>query len=213
MKNTLIIFLLLSLLSFKQTISNARFIPQTLAVNDSLCTNNTDLKVYRLYDTRDTTKSLPEKFYPFDGGLHICDDSNITIHYGPLLLIINSKGINAEQKRDSVCTKEIVVKHFGGSRRIKDRKDGGVDITYDLQKKYIKTEIGKIEVSPQQFHCADTGNNPFRIISKGKSIDFTEGGNLDFFESDVDKDGKKELYILNYHSCMGQIEIYKIDWK
>jgi hypothetical protein len=212
MKKLLHFFILLPLLSFGQTGTNARFFSQSLVHNDTSIINNTDLKIYRLFDTRDSTHA-GKSYYPFDGGVKTCNDNGVTIHYGPTNFIIKSNGIEVTATRDTICSKGITEYRFGGSRRIKQLKDGSVDAYYDLEKKYIKTQIGKIEVSPQQFHCDDTGNNPFRIERNGKSIYFKDGGNLLFFEYDSDNDGKKELFILNYHSCMAHIELYKIDYK
>jgi hypothetical protein len=94
---------------------------------------------------------------------------------------------------------------------VKEPDSGVVEITFDLDKRYIQSNIGTIEVSSQELQCDDTGTNPFRITSNGNDIVFNQGGNLIFFEFDSNKDKKKELYILNYFSCMRRFELYKIE--
>ena len=88
---------------------------------------------------------------------------------------------------------------------------GEVEITFDLDVKHIKSQIGTIEVSPQELQCDDTGTNPFNIFSEGKEIIFKQGGNLILFEFDSNNDDKMELYIANYFSCIKRFEMYKVE--
>jgi hypothetical protein len=188
------------------------FKEQFLKQNDSLIINNTSLRLYCLFNSKDSINKNFRFAEPLDGNVKICgNQNNVIINAGGISFQIKSNGVLLDSIRNTSCKKDIVTHNFGGSRRIKELDSGDVEITFDLDKKYIKTNIGTIEVSPQELQCDDTGTNPFRITTNGKEIVFKQGGNLIFFEFDSNKDKKKELYILNYFSCMRRFELYKIE--
>lgn len=204
----LFLFLLLPLFTNGQL----GFKEQLIKKNDSLIINNTSLKLYCLFDTRDSINKNFRFAEPMDGNVRICGNlSKVVINAGGITFQIKSKGVFLDSVRNNNCKKDIVTHNFGGSKRIKELESGDLEISFDLDKKYIKTNLGTIEVSPQELQCDDTGTNPFKITSNGKEIVFKEGGNLIFFEFDSNLDKKKELYILNYFSCMRRFELYKIE--
>ncbi len=215
MKTKLTLCLFFPLLSLGQTKFNPRFIKQSLIQNDTSIINNTDLKIYRLFDTRDSASGIRYFNYPLEMGTHICNNNNnnLTVNTGGVLFTIQREGLHIEQKKDTICKKEIKSTCFKTHRITTTLKSGDFYISYDTTKKYFATQIGKMKISPTSLGCDDTGRNPFKITRNGKSIYFKDIGNLTFFEYDIEKDGMKELYILNSFSCRGRLEIYKIDIK
>jgi antitoxin component YwqK of YwqJK toxin-antitoxin module len=186
------------------------FIEQTLVTNDTSISNNSDLKVYRLFDTRNNSNRVISSGLFLDDAIQVCDNGDLTMSAGTIHFIIKPTGVEVHENLDTTCTKKIAVNGFSGNRNVKELKNGDYQISYTLEKKYFKTQVGQVEVERKQMQCDDTGRNPMKITKDGKSIYFKDVGNLIFFEYDCDKDGKKELYILNYFSCEGHLEIYKI---
>lgn len=204
------IFLFLALPFFSN--GQLGFREQSIKENDTLIINSTSLRLYSLFDTRDSINKKFRFLEPVDGNVKVCGNrKQVIINAGGISFQIRSNGVFLDTVRKKICKKEIETYYFGGSRRIKELDSGDYEVTYDLDKKYIKTNLGTIEVFPQEFQCDDTGNNPFRIIYKEKDIVFKDGGNLIFFEFDSNLDKKKELYILNYFSCMGRLRLYKVE--
>jgi hypothetical protein len=213
MRTLLGFLLLLSLFSFRQMDNNIPFFRQSLVLNDTSISNNTDLKIYCLFDNRDSANHVIKSCHNFEREVRVCDNGNLVIHYGPTDFIVQPTGVEVQTKGDTICGREIISHCFETHRVVKDLKNGSVDIYYDTKKRHFKTQVGQIEVAPTQFGCDDTGQNPMKISRNGKTILFKDIGNLIFFEHDIDKDGKKELYVLDYFSCMGDLKIYKIDDK
>jgi hypothetical protein len=205
---------LLILLFFIPNISvaQAKFIAQQLKSSDSTFVNSTSLKVYCLFSTNDTSINSIRFTKPLEGNVKVYGSQrNAFIYTGGISFQIDSNGLYILSKEKMTKRKRLQSTTFGGSKRIQELENGEVEITFDLDKKYIPTQIGEIEVSPQELQCDDTGTNPFNIISEGKEIIFKQGGNLIFFEFDSNNDDNMELYIVNYFSCMKQLEIYKIE--
>lgn len=53
--------------------------------------------------------------------------------------------------------------------------------------------------------------NPITLKRSEGNLEIRNIQNLKFFESDVNADGKNELYVLSYASCQGHLKIYKIE--
>jgi len=190
-----------------------RQINPKLVVNDISITNNTDLKVYLLFDPYDSL-NRPIDFGPylFDY-IPVCKNDYLTIHIGTINFLIKPTGLWVYEQMDTICNQKIKVNGFTTNRKVKELKNGDYDISYELEKKYFNSRLGKIEVERKQMQCDDTGKNPVTISRNGRKLVFKDIGNLLFFEFDSDNDGKNELYLLNYFSCEGRLEIYKIDDK
>ncbi|MBI4946415.1 MAG: toxin-antitoxin system YwqK family antitoxin [Bacteroidetes bacterium] len=188
-----------------------RFIAQSIVVNDTSILNNSDLKLYLLLDTRNSKKDLLKLGEYLFYGIQVCDNGNLTIHVGLFHFVIYPTGLEVHETSDTICKKKIIAHEFSTNRNVKKLKNGEYDISYVLEKKYFTTQVGKVEIERKQMSCDDTGYNPIRITNNNKSIYFKDIGNIIFFEYDSDKDGEKELYILNYFSCTGHLEIYKIE--
>lgn len=182
-------------------------------VNDTSIINNTNLKVYLLFDPFDSL-NRPIEFGPylFDY-IPVCKNDFLTIHIGTVNFLIKPTGLLVYEQIDTVCNQKIKVNGYTTNRKVKELKNGDYDISYELEKKQFNSRVGKIEVERKQMQCDDTGKNPVTITRNGKKLIFKDIGNLLFFEFDSDNDGKNELYLFNYFSCEGRLEIYKIDDK
>jgi len=202
------IFLLLPLISTAQFgLKEQRFY-----VSDSLITNNTQLHLYSLFNSSDSVNKIVRFTEPLDGNVKVCGTKKMAIIYaGGISFQLQANGIFIDSLKCNKCKNGINSYFFGGSKRIKELNGGEVEITFDLDVKHIKSQIGTIEVSPQELQCDDTGTNPFNIFSEGKEIIFKQGGNLILFEFDSNNDDKMELYIANYFSCIKRFEMYKVE--
>ena len=178
--------------------------------NDTLIINNTDLKVYLLFDSKD---SLNRFFcHGWASVYSICLNDYLTICTEYVNFKVTPISIKIYDQIDTICNNKLKVNWFGTNMRGKELKNGDYKSIYEFGEKRFKSRFGKIIVNRQQ-GCMDTGRNPIKIVRKGKILLFNEIGNLIFFEFDGDNDGKKELYLLNYFSCGGRLEFYKIDDK
>jgi hypothetical protein len=223
MKTLITILILIPFLSFGQNNNpidkygqkqfdtvKPRYIEQKLVNKDTSIINNTDLKVYKLFDTRDSINDFLKYTDCLFGKIEVCINQYLTIHIRPLNFCIKQNGIDISETVDTTCSKKINYHIFECNRIITEHEDGNIDVSYELEKKYFTLQIGKIEVERKQMRCDDTGYNPITIARNNKTLYFKDIGNLIFFEFDTNKDGINELYILNYFSCMGHLEIYKI---
>ncbi|MCF6364717.1 MAG: hypothetical protein L3J35_00795 [Bacteroidales bacterium] len=75
---------------------------------------------------------------------------------------------------------------------------------------YIFNNV-KAEVIQQGTRCNDTGNNSVKLIYKSGTVLFNNMNNIKIFETDINKDGKNEIYIINFSCCDGKLKIYKIE--
>ena len=172
---------------------------------DTLIINNTDLKVYLLFDTKD---SLNRFFcHGWADVYGICLNDYLTICAIDINIKVSPVGIKIYDHA-IVCNKKLKVNGFGTNGHIKKLNYGDDSFS----KKCFKSRLGEIEVYRKR-RCMDTGRNPIKITRNGKTLLFNDIGNLIFFEFDSDNDGKKELYILSYFSCEGRLECYKVDDK
>ncbi|UII19612.1 toxin-antitoxin system YwqK family antitoxin [Fulvivirga ligni] len=183
-----------------------------LIAKDTSIINNTDLKVYLLFDSYDSSnRSIELGESLFLGYIPVCENEYLTVHIGAINFQFKSSGLWVYEQIDTVCNQKIKVNGYTTNRKLKELKNGEYDISCVLEKKNFKSSLGKIEVERKQMQCDDTGRNPVTITrNKGKLI-FKDIGNLIFFEFDTDNDGKNELYLLSYFTCQGHLEIYRIE--
>ena len=208
MKLLLFLFLVFPLLSIAQI----GLKEQRLCESDSIIENTSDLRLYSLFNSNDSINKDFRFTEPLDGNVTICGNQhNVKINAGGMSFQLKPNGVFIDTQKNNSCKKGIDFYSIRGSQRIKELDSGDVEITFDLDKKFMQCEIGMVEISPQELQCDDTGSNPFRIISNEQSIVFQQGGNLILFEYDSNQDQKKELYIVNYFSCMKRFEIYKVE--
>lgn len=80
----------------------------------------------------------------------------------------------------------------------------------EIKEKHI-LKTGKVTVYRKPDGCNDTGRNPFVVKTKTGTIKFNDINNLVICEVDLDKDGKNELYVVSYVSCMSFMKIYRIE--
>jgi antitoxin component YwqK of YwqJK toxin-antitoxin module len=190
-----------------------RHLKPKLISNDTSIINNTDLKVYMLFDPYDSLNNIIDFGPSLFDNIPVCKNDFLTIHIGTINFLIKQTGLWVYEQIDTTCNINIKVNGYTTNRKEKELKNGDYDISYELEKKYFKSRLGKIEVERKQMQCDDTGRNPMKITKAGKTLLFKDIGNLLFFEFDSDNDWKNELYLLNYFSCEGHLEIYKIDDK
>lgn len=210
MKPLLLLFLFLPLISTAQI----GLKEQRLYFSDSFIVNTTELQLYTLFNSSDSSNKNFRFREELDGNVIICGSKKKAIIYaGGISFQLQANGVYIDTLKNTSCKKGIDFFSIRGSRRIKELDSGEVEITFDLDKKHMQSEVGMVEISPQELQCDDTGSNPFRIISKDQAIVFKQGGNLIFFEFDSNDDQKKELYIVNYFSCMKRFEMYKVEYQ
>lgn len=190
-----------------------RLIKPILVLNDTSIINNTDVKVYLLFDSYDSLNRHIRFGENLDGYIPVCKNDFLTIHIGSINFTITSSGIRVCEQIDTICNQKINVTGYTTNRKVKELKNGDFDITYEIEKKYYKSRFGKLQVDRKLMRCDDTGRNPVTIFRNGKTLVFKDIGNLLFFEFDNDNDGKNELYLLNYFVCQEHLLIYKIDDK
>jgi len=189
-----------------------RQIKPKLIANDTSIINNTDLKVYLLFDSHDSL-NRPIQFGPslFGGYIPVCKNELLTVHIGAINFLFKPTGLWVYEQIDTTCYQKIKVNGYTTNRKVKELKNGEYDISYELEMKNFKSRLGKIQVERKQMQCDDTGRNPVTITRNREQLIFKDIGNLIFFEFDTDSDGRNELYLLNYFSCQGQLEIYRIE--
>jgi len=193
-------------------------VPQKSVGTDSLIINNTELKVWLMFDSWD----FPEEssmWHTFiecrDGGLNDPWLNNLTLTMCENKFII----------QDSTT---VVLKQFGYSpqlllnKKAKSlantsvvRKDtvlpDGTETNMQVYGEVIcQSSFGEIVIT-RKAGCDDTARSPFTLNYKGNFIYFKEIGNLNLYEYDANNNGKNELYIMNYYLCGGRIIVYKID--
>lgn len=185
-----------------------RFVPQREVKSDTSVINETSLRVYKLYDSRDSgyPRHRPEYLH----SIRVCNNGGIRIHAGIMLFDITPGGVVVQQHPDTICGGRMNVHSCTTNRIVKENKDGEIEISYLLRKNKFPAQAGTVEIEQKQMRCDDTGYNPVKITRDGKSIYFKDAGNVILFEYDVDGNGTKEIYLINYFSCMGWLQIYKI---
>jgi len=210
--NILFWFLTMPILTFGQT--DDTLLQPKLILNDTSIINNTDLKVYLLFDIRDYFEVVNGLILlEYVDYVQICQNDFLTICFYDTKFKITPTGFYKFEEVDSICNApKIKINKFGTNMDYKKLKNDDVKIIHKVGKKRFKSRFGKIVVN-RQTGCMDTGRNPLKILHNRKTLQFNDIGNLIFFEFDGDHDKKTELYIVNYFTCNGRLEIYKIDNK
>ncbi|WP_163217345.1 hypothetical protein [Bacteroides sp. 224] len=187
-----------------------------LLVNDSdnfanaVITNNTLLDVYCLFNN--ITDSLAPKIIGDHANIRVFEGNPLKIYIDESCLLVFPDRLEIKEKPTLLIEKKVIDTHvFTTNRSMQKLPDGTSKVNYDLGKKYFQTDVGTLELKRESGGCDDTGKNPFEIQHNGNSLMFTNIGNLCFFEYDLDKNGKKELFVLNYHICASYLALYKIE--
>lgn len=176
------------------------FISQTIVKNDTSISNNSNLNLYTIFDSRDSTNEILHLETYLSDSIKICDNGNLTIRIGAILLTIKSSVLGVHINFDNACKENVAAQRFSIN-----------PVTEKVKTGYFKIQLGKIEVEHKQGLCSTTGHNPLKISNAEETIYFKNTNNLIFFEYDVDKGGNKELFILNYSLCDKVLKIYKVD--
>jgi len=182
---------------------------------DTSVVNNTNLSVHLMFEQSRRKKPLlylgEALFYGAE--VYVTKDG-IRLNYFQHAIIIQPQGVKlvwtsveGKDKKEN----QIVPVKFEGNRVVKERTDGTFDFKYLTKKVKHNTSLGKLIVHVQMQQCDDTGSNPITIKRKEGNLMISGIGNLQFFEYDLNKDGKNEIYIISYRSCAGEVKIYKVE--
>jgi len=197
--------------SEKGNILLPRFIPPSAVKNDTSILNSSRLTVYSLFDARDSANAILDMSACLSDSIRICDNGNLTIYIGTIQFIIMPKLLGVHVTTGAPCKSVIPAQRFTATRVKEEIKKDRNNINDSNEKESFKTQLGKIEVQHKRMVCDNTGHHPVTLTNDNKTIYFKDIGNLIFFEHDIDKGGNKEFFIVNYSSCKGTLEIYKID--
>ncbi|MFH1320361.1 MAG: hypothetical protein ABII90_06895 [Bacteroidota bacterium] len=187
------------------------FIKEKEIKSDTSIINETDLKVFILFDQYNKKDRLLKFRESLFYGAKVCKKENLIIQIGREIFIVKRNGVEIHETLEVNCENEIETKKYGINREVKELPSGKRDVKYVNEKIIHKIGLGNLEVERKRLKCDDTGTNPITIYRNGKKLEFKEIDNLQFFEFDTDSNGKNELYVLTYRSCSGLLRIYKID--
>jgi hypothetical protein len=175
-----------------------RFIPQAIIKNDTSIINHTKLKVYKLFETYSSLDSCVQRDFILFDEVIIYKNKTPMICVDPLNITILAKGVKVSIENTPKGLKKINYGFTFKEQRIsKTAKNNCKKLRYLITDPQPALGISKIDLYLKERRCDDTNNCPMEIFSNGKSLFFKELGNLDFFEYDADKDGQKELYIVD----------------
>jgi len=178
--------------------------------SDTSIINLTDLKVYLLFDQYDKKNKVVNFGEDLFRGGKICTGKELTIQIGAINFLIKENGLEIHETIERRCDKELESIKYGINRVVKELENGEWDVKYVYDTIDHKSSLGKIEVIRKKLKCVDTGRNPLKIHRNGKTLEFKDIDNLQFFEYDLDNDGNKGLYVLTYQSCNGLLKIYEV---
>lgn len=186
------------------------FIKQTSPETNVI--NNSNLNVYLMFEQPTRNQRVLKLGEYLFGGAKIClNEGNIVLKYGYEHVIIKENGVELKTSSNIACSTEITTTNFGINRVVKELPNGEWDIKYIEKDVEHKTSFGELVVHIKQLKCDDTGTNPLTLKRQEGNLEILNIDNLQFFEYDMNKDDKNELYILSYASCQGYLKIYKIE--
>jgi antitoxin component YwqK of YwqJK toxin-antitoxin module len=186
------------------------FIKQTSP--DTNVINNSNLNVYLMFEQPKTTQRVLRFGEELFRGATVClNETNIVLKYGNDYVIIKENGVELKTSSNLTCSNELTPTKFGINRIVKELPNGEYDIKYIEKDIVHKTSLGELVVHVKHLKCDDTGTNPITLKRPEGNLEILNIDNLQFFEYDINKDGKNELYILSYASCQGYLKIYKIE--
>jgi len=186
------------------------FIQQTSL--DTNVINNSNLNAYLMFEQpKRKQRVLRLGEYLFSGAKVYLNENKIILKYGNEYIILKENGVELKTSSTLTCSTELISTKFGINREVKELPNGEWDIKYLEKDVEHKTSLGELVVHIKQLKCDDTGTNPITLKRQEGNLEILNIDNLQFFEYDINKDGKNELYILSYASCQGYLKIYKIE--
>ncbi len=186
------------------------FIKQTFP--DTNVINSSNLNIYVMFDQpKRGQRVLRFGGHLFRGATVCLNGSNIVLKYGNEYVVLKENGVELKTSSTLSCSTELTTTKFGINREAKELPNGEWDIKYIEKDVDHKTSLGKLVIHIKQLKCDDTGTNPVTLKRQEGNLEILNIDNLQFFEYDINNDGKNELYILSYASCQGYLKIYKIE--
>lgn len=193
----------------------SKFIEEKEVKNDPSIINNTDLKIYLLFNQNKENLLVGEELFGRPVIYKNKEDLLVIEYQYNTIFLIRPTGVEIKQTQKENNTqeanrlKEIKAKWYTTTLRVEELPNGGLSRIHEDGKVSHKIQFGKLEVNrKREPQCDDTGTNPITIYRNDKKLEFTNIRNLGFFECDVD--GKNELFILDFVCCEGSLKIYKI---
>ncbi|MBI5323938.1 MAG: hypothetical protein HZB41_01425 [Ignavibacteriae bacterium] len=166
--------------------------------------NNTNLKIKILFD-QFYEKFGKVKFMESLWFFKACYDTNLVFCFHNEL---NFKVRNdtVENIIDYKCKNEL--------KGLKATNPGFNPRTERIIKKKQKiiTGLGKLSVISYGSFCEDTGYNNVELVTKDGNLTFSGMRNISIFETDSDKDGNNELFILTHQNCAQMLRIYRVSF-
>ena len=190
--------------------SNGQVIKSDRILNDTSIINSSSFKAYKLFSEKDVKDQLIKVDLSSKIGIYgklnmliiMVGEIEINITVDGSHIFKLSKGINDYQKVDYI--------QYKGNREF-IIKNGLQEPFYKLEKVKIKMGTHNLIIDRKKMSCDDTGNNPLTLIDKSnKKIMFKNIKNLIVFEYDIDNDGVKEIYIIDYIICQSKITMYSV---
>lgn len=180
---------------------------------DTNVKNNSKLKVYLMFEqTNEREKRvlrLGENL--FDGATVYTNGNHVVLKYGYEYVIIKEDGVELINSSDMTYSNRLTSINYGTNREVNELTNGEWDFKYIEKDVDHEVSLGELVVHIEWLKCDDTGSNPITIERPEGNLEILNIDNLQFFEYDIDNDGKNELYILSYASCEGYLKIYKIE--
>lgn len=177
---------------------------------DSSVINQTDLKVSILYETDQSNRRLffGESLF---AGIRVCNNTDeLVLSCGAAILVLQFNGVILHQTHEIACYRELKTVNYGTNRIVEELPNDEWNVSYQKENIDHTTSFGLLTVSVRDAKCDDTGTNPISLNYHGQILEINDLDNLQFFEFDIDHDGRNELYILSYASCRGYLKVYKI---
>lgn len=186
------------------------FIKQTTP--DTNVKNNSNLDVYLMFEqAKREERVLKFGEHLFDGATVYSDGGNVVLKYGYEYVIIKEDGVELITSSDMTYSNRLTTIKYGTNREVKELPNGEWDFKYIEKDVDHEVSLGELVVHIEWLKCDDTGSNPITIERPEGNLEILNVDNLQFFEYDINNDGKDELYILSYASCEGYLKIYKIE--
>ena len=87
---------------------------------------------------------------------------------------------------------------------------GDMDVIEIFDKTEYTFQNSKAYVIQKGSRCTDSGINSVHLKYKKGTVKFLYLNNIKLFETDLNKDGINEIYIINFSCCDGKLKIYRI---
>jgi hypothetical protein len=178
---------------------------------DSNIVNNTNLDVSLIFEQPTFDERIIHLGESLFDKAQICVDSkSIVLKYGYSLIVVHEDNIELIARSNFDCISELTSINYTTNREYEELPDGEFKIKYIKKEVNHQTSLGELTVHIKQLKCDDTGMNPITLKRDEGDLVISNIDNIQFFEYDINQDGKNELYILSYASCEGYLKIYKI---